>query len=47
MSLSRQEKMAVLLKQLDLPEEIVHESFKDSELQKVVVYKEKKHGTFI
>lgn len=42
MSLSRQEKMAVLLKQLDLPEEIVNESFKDSELQKVIVYKEKK-----
>src|SRR5690625_3678737 len=42
MSLSSHEKMEVLLKQLEFPQEIIDAQFKDSELHKVIVFKSKK-----
>ena len=46
MTLSSQEKMAILLKQIQLPEEWHEQYFQDSSLDKVVVYKKEKYWHF-
>ena len=42
MSISNEEKMELLLKQIDLPEDLREAYFEQSALEKVVVYKQKK-----